>query len=120
MFSLRRWQYRDLSQVYQPLGFFDYVLTRWRQTVQGCCSVRNRAALALGTPFLVEAQIRIHRSRRGRRCRLCLALESELCRTSLYGGFESFRSSLIGSPLLFSGRQRAFSIGAFLARVVVG
>ncbi len=27
---------------------------------------------------------------------------------------------LIGSPLLFSGRQRAFSTGGFLARVVVG
>src|SRR6266536_584509 len=26
-------------QVYQPLGFFDYALTRWWQTVQGCCSV---------------------------------------------------------------------------------
>src|SRR6266542_1516706 len=28
--------------------------------------------------------------------------------------------SLIGSPLLFSGRQRSFLIGAFLTRVVVG
>ena len=26
-------------QVYEPLGFFDYALTRWWQTVQGCCWV---------------------------------------------------------------------------------
>ena len=93
--------------------------SRWWRIVEGR-SVRYRAALVLGTPFLVEVQIRIHRIRHVRSCKWRPALGSGWCRTSLNDGLDDFCFPLIDFPLLFSGRQRALSTGIFLAGVVVG